>query len=72
MEMPLMKPMRTGRDRKLAITPSLSRLARTQSRPTMTATAAAMTTFCEAVVWPSEASTAASTMVVPASGPTIT
>ena len=70
-EMPLMKPMRIGRDRKLATTPSRSRLARKHSSPTVAAMAAATVAAFDPCAGANEASTPASTIVVPASGPTI-
>ena len=71
-EMPMKKPVRIGRDRKLASTPSLSARASRQSAPTASASSAATATrSAPAAVAVTAASTAASTVIVAASGPTI-
>ena len=71
-EMPMKKPVRIGRDRKLASTPSRSARARRQSAPTASASTAAIATrSASADTATAGASTAARTVIVAASGPTI-
>ena len=71
-EMPMKKPVRIGRDRKLASTPSRAPAPAGRARPTASASSAATATrSAPAAVAVTAASTAASTVIVAASGPTI-
>ncbi|MCY1229061.1 hypothetical protein D9M72_414120 [compost metagenome] len=72
-EMPAKKPVRIGRDRKVASTPSRTRRAIRHRMPTISASSAAAVT--RSTVAPDVANTvvrtAANTVIVAASGPTM-